>query len=72
MTNLVAAVMRETLRLAPTAAMRSVAALEDTTLGNGMYAIQKDQIVALNIYMVHRDPKIWGEDVSYLLQRSLI
>ncbi|KAK7685349.1 hypothetical protein QCA50_011713 [Cerrena zonata] len=66
------AVMRETLRLAPTAAMRSVAALEDTTLGNGTYAIQKDQIVALNIYMVHRDPKIWGEDAeSFRPERML-
>lgn len=57
--------MRETLRLAPSAPMRSVASLEDTTLKDGKYAIKKGQTVLMNMYMIHRDTKVWGEDVGY-------
>ena len=57
------AVMRETLRLAPSAPMRAVTSLEETTLKNGTYAISKDQTVLMNNFIIHRDPKVWGEDV---------
>ncbi len=56
--------MRETLRLSPTAPFRGIAALEDTTLKNGSYAVEKDVSILLNITMSQRDPKIWGVDVS--------
>ena len=56
--------MRETLRLAPTAPMRSVSSLEDTTLKNGTYVVQKGQLIATNLYTIHRDPAVWGENVS--------
>ena len=60
--------MRETLRLAPSAPFRSVTPLEDTTLSNGKFVVEEDVAITCGIYMMHRDPKIWGEDVSlYLL-----
>ncbi|KAI0075350.1 bifunctional P-450/NADPH-P450 reductase [Panus rudis PR-1116 ss-1] len=58
------AVLRETLRLAPTAPARTVAPLEDTTLKGGKYFVQKDQAITLNIYMIHRDPAVWGDDAE--------
>ena len=63
--------MRETLRLAPTAPGRSVAALEDTVVG-GKYAIPKDTPVLISIYSVHRDPKVWGEDVNEFLPERML
>jgi cytochrome P450 / NADPH-cytochrome P450 reductase len=59
-----AAVMHETLRLHPTAPQRGVTAKEDTTIGNGKYAIQNGWSVVLSVYNIHRDPAVWGEDVS--------
>ncbi len=55
--------MRETLRLSPTAPFRGIAALEDTTLKNGSYAVEKDVTILLNVLMCQRDPKLWGADV---------
>ena len=59
------AVMRESLRLGPTAPARGVTAAEDTVIG-GKYAIKKGTLVIVNTYPMHRDPKVWGEDVSAL------
>ena len=58
--------MRESLRLGPTAPARGVTAAEDTVIG-GKYAIKKGTLVIVNTYPMHRDPKVWGEDVSVLL-----
>ena len=58
------AVMRETLRLAPSAPFRSATPLEDTTLSDGKYAIKAETTIVCGVYMVHRDRKIWGDDVS--------
>lgn len=55
--------MRESMRLGPTAPIRGAAPLEDTVIG-GKYAVNQDQTMLLNIYMIQRDPKMWGEDVS--------
>ena len=55
--------MRETLRLGPTAPLRAVYSLEDTVL-DGKYAVKKGQGLFINIYSMHQDPKVWGEDVS--------
>ncbi|KAI0770686.1 fatty acid hydroxylase [Fomes fomentarius] len=57
------AVMRESMRLGPTAPIRGAAPLEDTVIG-GQYAVNKDQGMLLNIYMIQRDPKMWGEDAE--------
>ncbi|KAL6298881.1 cytochrome P450 [Sparassis latifolia] len=57
------AVMRETLRLSPSAPMRTVSPLEDTTLG-GKYAVEKGATVVVNVIVVHRDPRVWGDDAN--------
>ncbi|KAJ8488103.1 hypothetical protein ONZ45_g14089 [Pleurotus djamor] len=57
------AVMRETLRLSPTAPVRTVAPLEDTTLA-GKYPIPAGQLVTMQIMAIHRDPLVWGEDAA--------
>lgn len=58
--------MREALRLGPSAPGRSVTALEDTTLLDGKYAIPKDVEIRCNIFSIHRDRTVWGDDVSFL------
>ncbi|KAG7093355.1 hypothetical protein E1B28_007036 [Marasmius oreades] len=58
------AVMRETLRLSPTAPMRAVTPLEDTTLLNGKYAVKAGQPISVNSWMLHRDPAVWGDDAN--------
>ncbi|KAJ7740466.1 fatty acid hydroxylase [Mycena maculata] len=58
------AVMREALRLAPTAPMRSTTSLEDTTIGGGKYAIKKGAGIAISVWSMHRDPAVWGEDAE--------
>jgi cytochrome P450/NADPH-cytochrome P450 reductase len=57
--------MRETLRLDPTAPMRTVSAVEPTTVCNGKYAIEPDEVVLLNMYSMQRDPTVWGLDVGF-------
>ncbi|KAJ7447839.1 fatty acid hydroxylase [Mycena latifolia] len=58
------AVMRETLRLAATAPLRATAALEDTTIGGGKYAIKKGAVIAIQAWDMHRDPAVWGDDAE--------
>ena len=58
--------MRESLRLGPTAPARTVGSVEDTVIG-GKYAVEKGTPIIVNIYSMHRDPKIWGEDVRVFL-----
>ncbi|KAI0763547.1 cytochrome P450 [Trametes elegans] len=57
------AVMRETLRLAPTAPARTVSPFEDTTIG-GKYFIGKGESIIVNTYDCQRDRKVWGEDAN--------
>ncbi|KAI0365331.1 fatty acid hydroxylase [Pilatotrama ljubarskyi] len=57
------AVMRESLRLGPTAPARTVAPLEDTTIA-GKYFVEKGTSIIINAYNTHRDPKVWGEDAE--------
>ncbi|KAI0785558.1 cytochrome P450 [Abortiporus biennis] len=58
------AVIRETLRLAPTAPIRATSAIENTTVLNGKYAIPKGTTIICSIFMTQKDPKIWGEDAE--------
>ncbi|KAJ6522368.1 fatty acid hydroxylase [Mycena vulgaris] len=58
------AVMRETLRLAATAPMRSTTPLEDVTIGGGKYEIKKGTNIVIQTWELHRDPKIWGDDAD--------
>ncbi|KAF2706929.1 cytochrome P450 [Pleomassaria siparia CBS 279.74] len=55
------AVLRESLRLSPTAPAVSLHAKEDTTLG-GKYHITKDTPIVALFGKVHRDPLVYGED----------
>jgi cytochrome P450 / NADPH-cytochrome P450 reductase len=56
------AAMRETLRLTPSAPQRGLEPVVDGVLG-GKYAIKTGTVILANIYDVHRDPLIWGNDV---------
>ncbi|KAH8107855.1 bifunctional P-450/NADPH-P450 reductase, partial [Cristinia sonorae] len=57
------AVMREVLRLSPSAPLRVIAPLEDTVIA-GKYALEKDTSIIVNISMAQRDPKVWGPDAD--------
>jgi cytochrome P450/NADPH-cytochrome P450 reductase len=52
-------ILKETLRLYPTAPFFTLAPYEDTVIG-GKYFIPKDQPVQLLLPTLHRDPAIWG------------
>ncbi|PBK73968.1 cytochrome P450 [Armillaria solidipes] len=58
------AVMRESLRLGPTASSRTAAPIEDTTLGGGKYIVKAGSSLTVQTYVMHRDPKVWGEDAE--------
>ncbi|KAJ7501738.1 fatty acid hydroxylase [Mycena galericulata] len=58
------AVMRESLRLTPTAPKRGVTPLEDTTLGGGKYFVKAGTPIILQVWNMHRDPAVWGEDAE--------
>ncbi|KAJ7772252.1 fatty acid hydroxylase [Mycena metata] len=58
------AVMRETLRLTPTAGKRAVVPLEDTTIGGGKYFVKAGQTIMIQVWNMHRDPLVWGEDAE--------
>jgi hypothetical protein len=60
----VSAVLREAMRLQPTAAIRVVNSVEDTTISNGKYFVPKGAAIALLTWDAHRDVKVWGADVS--------
>ncbi|KAI0770681.1 fatty acid hydroxylase [Fomes fomentarius] len=57
------AVMRESLRLGPTASTRAAAPIEDTVLA-GKYFVEKDTSIVVNTWTMQRDPKVWGEDAD--------
>ncbi|KAK0481963.1 fatty acid hydroxylase [Armillaria luteobubalina] len=58
------AVMRESLRLGPTAPSRTVAPIEDTILAGGKYFVKAGTSIVIHAYLMHRDPKVWGEDAE--------
>ncbi|KAJ5124323.1 uncharacterized protein N7515_008148 [Penicillium bovifimosum] len=66
----ITAVMRETLRLKPTAPMialhpHPVKNKEDpVTLGGGKYVLNKDETIAVNLSKMQRDPKVYGPDAD--------
>ena len=67
------AILRETLRLSPTATARSVVPKEDIILhgSSGDYAVKAETPLVLQVGVMMRDPKVWGEDVSVWIHRSL-
>lgn len=65
----VAAVLRETLRLNPTAPLFSTTlhpSVDEasSTIGSGKYALEKGQPVAAVLVNIHRDPAVYGEDAN--------
>jgi cytochrome P450/NADPH-cytochrome P450 reductase len=56
-------VLKESLRLWPTAPAFAVYARDDTTLGE-LYPIEKGQIISILLPMLHRDPTVWGPDAE--------
>ncbi|KAI0365332.1 cytochrome P450 [Pilatotrama ljubarskyi] len=65
------AVMRETLRLTPTAPARTVAPFEDTAIG-GKYFVKKGQSIIVNTYDCQRDPKVWGDDADHFKPERML
>ncbi len=57
-------ILKETLRLWPTAPMFSVYPYEDGTIVGGKYHMSKEQDWAVLIPMLHRDKSVWGEDAG--------
>ena len=63
-------VLKETLRLWPTAPAITVGAYEDTTIGDG-FPIAKDYPVQLLIAALHRDPAVWENPEAFDIDRFL-
>lgn len=63
-------VLKETLRLWPTAPSFGVAPYEDTRIG-GRYAIRKDQRVVTVLLALHRDPAVWDRPEAFDIDRFL-
>ncbi|GME65126.1 hypothetical protein Trco_000025 [Neofusicoccum parvum] len=57
------AVLRETLRLQPTAPAFVLGAFEDTTLG-GRYRVKKEEPMLALLHKIHRDPAVYGDDAE--------
>jgi cytochrome P450/NADPH-cytochrome P450 reductase len=55
--------LKETLRLWPTAPLFSRYPYQETTLG-GKYTVKPDDIISILTPMLHRDTSIWGSDAE--------
>lgn len=60
----VTAVLRETLRLQPTAPAFALQAKNDTEIIGGQYHISKNEPIVALLPKVHRDPAVYGEDAN--------
>ncbi|KAJ3540280.1 hypothetical protein NM208_g5131 [Fusarium decemcellulare] len=58
------AVIRETLRLYPTAPGWSVHCHQDTTLMGGKYLVKSTDRILMSLPRIHRDPKVYGNDAE--------
>jgi cytochrome P450/NADPH-cytochrome P450 reductase len=56
-------ILKETLRLWPTAPAYGIAAKEETIIG-GKYKIKPQHNVTILLPMLHRDKSVWGEDAE--------
>ncbi|WP_434034200.1 bifunctional cytochrome P450/NADPH--P450 reductase [Cupriavidus sp. a3] len=63
-------VLKETLRLWPTAPAFAVAPYADTLLG-GRYLIRKDRRVSVVLTALHRDPRVWADPERFDIDRFL-
>lgn len=56
-------ILKESLRLWPTAPAFAVQPFEDTVIG-GKYAVGKGETLLVVIPALHRDPAVWGDDAE--------
>lgn len=63
-------VLKETLRLWPTAPAFTVAPYEETVIG-GRYRIRKDQSVSVLLPALHRDSTVWPDPEAFDIDRFL-
>lgn len=61
--GLIDRILKESLRLWPTAPAFAVHPHHETLLA-GKYAVKPDDIILVLLPMLHRDPAIWGDDVE--------
>lgn len=59
----ITAILRETLRLNPTAIAITLQPLKDDTIG-GKYRVAKGQQISVLLPQVHRDPAVYGDDAE--------
>ncbi|MFC4943703.1 bifunctional cytochrome P450/NADPH--P450 reductase [Pseudonocardia sp. GCM10023141] len=57
-------ILKESLRLWPTAPAFSLQARTDTTIGGGRYPLRRGQAVTVITPSLHRDPAVWGPDAA--------
>ena len=56
-------ILKETLRIWPTAPAIGLRPLQDTVIGS-RYELKTDDTVMVLLPMLHRDPAVWGDDVE--------
>ncbi|CAF1148728.1 unnamed protein product [Rotaria sordida] len=65
------AVLKETLRLQPTAPIFVLESIEDDINLPGGYEVHKSDIIIVLLSQLHRDPKVWDRPEEFLPERML-
>ncbi|CAF0931376.1 unnamed protein product, partial [Didymodactylos carnosus] len=65
------AVLKETLRLQPTAPIFTVQSKEGKVTLPGGYEIDKNDVIIIMLSQLHRDPKVWDRPEEFLPERML-
>lgn len=63
-------ILKETLRLWPTAPAFAVAPFEDVVIG-GRYRLRKDRRISVVLTALHRDPRVWAHPERFDIDRFL-
>lgn len=65
------AVLKETLRLQPTAPAFNLGSKADSVILPGGYEVRKDEAILVLLPQLHRDPKVWDRPEEFLPERML-